>query len=175
MQSGSTRILKAMNRGYTKEDYLDLAARIREALPDLALTTDIIVGFPGETAEDVNETIEVVEQVKFANAFTFLYSERAGTAAAALPDRVPPEEAKANFDRLVAAVQETAFAQTARLVGETQPVLVEEVNAKNPALLDGRLSNNTLVHFPGGKELIGKIVDVKLEEARGYYYMGVKE
>jgi tRNA-2-methylthio-N6-dimethylallyladenosine synthase len=172
VQSGSTRILKAMNRGYSKEDYLDLAARLRAALPDLALTTDIIVGFPGETAADVDETIEVVRTVGFANAFTFLYSERTGTAAASLPGQVPPAEAKANFDRLVAAVQETAFAGTARLVGETHLVLVEERNAKNPDLLDGRLSNNTVVHFAGGEELVGKIVDVKLDEARGYYYMG---
>jgi tRNA-2-methylthio-N6-dimethylallyladenosine synthase len=172
LQSGATRILQAMNRGYSKEDYLDLAARLRAALPDLALTTDIIVGFPGESASDVDETIEVVRTVGFANAFTFLYSERSGTAATTLPNRVPAAEAKANFDRLVAAVQETAFAHTARHVGATQPALVEERNAKNPALLDGRLSNNTIVHFAGGAELIGKIVDVRLDEARGYYYMG---
>jgi tRNA-2-methylthio-N6-dimethylallyladenosine synthase len=175
LQSGSTRILKAMNRGYTKEDYWYLTEEIRRQIPDLALTTDIIVGFPGETAADVDETIEVVRTVGFANAFTFIYSERTGTAAASLPGQVPPEEAKANFDRLVAAVQETAFGQTARYVGETQPVLVEETNAKNPTLLDGRLSNNTIVHFAGGSELIGKIVNVKLEEAHGYYYMGVME
>jgi tRNA-2-methylthio-N6-dimethylallyladenosine synthase len=173
LQSGSTRILEAMNRGYSQEDYLNLVAKIRQQIPDLAITTDIIVGFPGETAADVDETIEVVKQVKFANAFTFIYSPRQGTKAAALPNQVPLEEAKQSFDRLLPVVQESAFAHTKILVGTVQTVLVEEVNSKNPALLDGRLSNNTIVHFSGTEELLGKMVEVKLAEARGYYYMGV--
>jgi tRNA-2-methylthio-N6-dimethylallyladenosine synthase len=172
LQSGSTRILAAMNRGYTKADYLGLITRIRQAMPDIAITTDIIVGFPGETAADVDETIDVVEKVKFDNAFTFLYSKRTGTPAAILPDQVPAAQAKQSFDRLLKAVQATARLGNGRLVGEACPVLVEEINAQDPAMLDGRLANNTMVHFPGNADLIGRIVDVKLTQACGFYYRG---
>ncbi|MCM1112230.1 MAG: tRNA (N6-isopentenyl adenosine(37)-C2)-methylthiotransferase MiaB [Muribaculum sp.] len=171
LQAGSTRILEAMNRRYTKEQYLALAEKIRSEIPDLALTTDIIVGFPGETAEDVEETIDVIRKVQYDNAFTFLYSPRTGTPAAAM-EQVPEAEVKKHFDRVLKVVQETARERVARYQGRMMDALVEEINENDPNLVTGRLSNNTLVHFPGDASLIGQIVDVKLEECRGFYYMG---
>ena len=171
LQSGSTKILKAMNRRYTKEQYLELAAKIRREIPDISLTTDIMVGFPGETAEDVEDTIDVIRKVGFDNAFTFIYSVRTGTPAAAM-EQVPEEEVHAGFDRVLEAVQETARKQVARLQGQTLTALVEEVNEQDTSLVTGRLSNNTIVHFPGSADLIGQIVPVKLEECHGFYYTG---
>ena len=172
LQSGSTRILKAMNRRYTKEQYLDLVDRIRTAIPDIALTTDIIVGFPGETPEDVDETIDVIKKVRFDNAFTFIYSKRTGTPAASMENQVPEDMAHAGFDRVLKAVQDTAREQVRLLAGKTMEALVEEVNEHDASLVTGRLSNNTLVHFPGDASLIGKIVPVRLEEYKGFYYLG---
>ena len=171
LQSGSTKILKAMNRRYTKEQYLELAAKIRREIPDISLTTDIMVGFPGETAEDVDDTIDVIRKVGFDNAFTFIYSVRTGTPAAAM-EQVPEEEVHAGFDRVLEAVQETARKQVARLQGQTLTALVEEVNEQDASLVTGRLSNNTIVHFPGSADLIGQIVPVNLEECHGFYYTG---
>lgn len=172
LQSGSTRILTAMNRRYTKESYLALAQKIRKELPDMAITTDIIVGFPGETAADVEETIDVVKQVEFDNAFTFIYSKRTGTPAASMENQVPEEEVKRNFDRLLQVVQETARKRVSRYQGQVMDALVEEINEHDPHLVNGRLSNNTIVHFPGSAKLIGQIVPVYLKECRGFYYMG---
>ena len=172
LQSGSTRILKAMNRRYTKEQYLDLVDRIRTAIPDIALTTDIIVGFPGETPEDVDETIDVIKKVRFDNAFTFIYSKRTGTPAASMENQVPEADAHAGFDRVLKAVQDTAREQVRLLAGKTMEALVEEVNEHDASLVTGRLSNNTLVHFPGDASLIGKIVPVRLKEYKGFYYLG---
>ena len=172
LQSGNTEILRRMNRKYTKEDYLALVEKIRKQLPDVAITTDIIVGFPGETSQAVDDTIDVVRKAEFNNAFTFIYSKRTGTPAAGFEDQVPEELVKENFDRLLKVVQEQAQAQTARLQGQTLSALVESVNDHDESLLTGRLSNNTLVHFPGDKELIGDIVDVKLLECHGFYYVG---
>ncbi len=172
LQSGSTRILQAMNRRYTREDYLDLVQKLRREIPDLAITTDIIVGFPGETPEDVDLTIDMVKQVQYDNAFTFLYSKRTGTPAAAMENQVPESVMKEGFDRLLNVVQDTARKQILRLKGQTLDALVEEVNEQDPALLTGRLSNNTIVHFPGDKSLVGKIVPVYLKECHGFYYAG---
>lgn len=172
LQAGSTRILKAMNRSYTKEQYLALARKIRLEIPDISITTDIIVGFPGETAEDVEETIEVVKEVQYDNAFTFIYSKRTGTPAASMPNPATEAEIKANFDKLLKVVQETARSRVGKLKGETHSALVEEINEHDSSLVTGRLSNNTLVHFPGDASLIGKIVDVKLVESHGFYYVG---
>ena len=172
LQSGSTRILKAMNRVYTREQYLELAQKIRREIPDIALTTDIIVGFPGEKAEDVDATIDMVRQVKYDNAFTFIYSKRTGTPAAAMENQVPEEEVKKGFDRLLKVVQETAREQVSKYQGQIMDVLVEEINEHDASLLTGRLSNNTLVHFPGDTSLIGKIVNVSLDECHGFYYVG---
>ena len=172
LQSGSTRILKDMNRRYTKEQYLALAEKIRREIPDIAITTDIIVGFPGETLEDVEETIDVVKKVKYDNAFTFIYSKRTGTPAAAMENQVPEDVVKQGFDKLLKVVQDTAREQVAKYQGKVMDALVEEINEHDSSLLTGRLSNNTLVHFPGDASLIGKIVNVSLDECHGFYYVG---
>ena len=172
LQSGSTRILEKMNRRYTKESYLALVEKLRKEIPDLALTTDIIVGFPGETPEDVDETIDVVRKAQYNNAFTFIYSKRTGTPAAAMENQVPEEEAQVQFNRVLEAVQQTAAAQAGTLTGQVHTVLVEEMNEHDASLVTGRLSNNALVHFKGDASLIGQIVTVKLTEAKGFYYFG---
>lgn len=172
LQAGSNRILKAMNRVYTKEQYIALAKHIREEIPDIALTTDLIVGFPGETLSDVEETIAVVREVEYDNAFTFVYSKRTGTPAAAMEEQVPEEVVKEGFQRLLETVQETARKRVARYEGQVMEALVEEVNEHDASLLTGRLSNNTLVHFAGSLSLIGKIVKVRLDKCCGFYYMG---
>lgn len=172
LQSGSTRILTAMNRRYTKEQYLALAHKIREEIPDISLTTDIIVGFPGETPADVEETIEVVKEVQYDNAFTFIYSKRTGTPAATMSNPTSEEEIKASFDKLLKVVQETARERVSKMQGQIMSALVEEMNEHDSSLVTGRLSNNTIVHFPGDKNMIGKIVNVKLTECHGFYYMG---
>lgn len=172
LQSGSTKILKRMNRCYTKEQYLELAEKIRREIPDIAITTDIIVGFPGETPEDVEETLDVVRRVKFDNAFTFIYSKRTGTPAAAMEDQVPAEQVKVSFDKLLKTVQDTAREQIAKYQGLVMDALIEEVNSDDSSMVTGRLSNNTIVHVPGGAELIGEIVPVAMDECRGFYYMG---
>lgn len=171
LQSGSTRVLEAMNRRYTKERYLELAQKIRSEIPDMAITTDIIVGFPGETKEDVDETIDVVKKVGFDNAFTFIYSPRTGTPAAAM-EQCDEMAVKENFDRVLKVVQETAREAVKKYEGQVMDALVEEVNEHDSSLLTGRLSNNTIVHFPGDKELIGQIVNVRLDSCEGFYYMG---
>lgn len=172
LQSGSSRLLKIMNRRYTKEQYLALVEKLRNAIPDISLTTDIIVGFPGETEEDFRETLDVVRKVRYDSAFTFIYSKRTGTPAAAMEDQVPEDVVKERFDRLLQKVQEISKRTSSRFEGQTMPVLVEQVNEQDSRLLTGRLSNNLLVHFPGTENLIGKIIDVKLEESKGFYYMG---
>ncbi|MCR4815116.1 MAG: tRNA (N6-isopentenyl adenosine(37)-C2)-methylthiotransferase MiaB [Lachnospiraceae bacterium] len=172
LQSGSSRILKKMNRRYTKEEFLELALKLRRELPDVAITTDIIVGFPGETKEDIDETLDVIRKVCFDNAFTFIYSKRTGTPAASMPDQVAEEDIKVWFDEVLSLVQNCAKERTALLQDRIEDVLVEDVNSHDSSLVTGRMSNNTLVHFPGDRSLIGEIVTVKLEECRGFYYLG---
>ena len=174
LQSGSSRILKLMNRRYDKEKYLDLVQKIRAAMPDISLTTDIIVGFPGETEEDFLETMDVVEKVRYDSAFTFIYSKRTGTPAAVMEDQVPEDVVKDRFDRLLKKVQEIGREMSSRDTGTVQEVLVEEQNSQDPHLVTGRLSNNLLVHFPGDVSLIGQLCKVELLECRGFYYMGRK-
>ena len=172
LQSGSSRILKVMNRRYTKEQYLELTEKIRRAIPDISITTDIIVGFPGETEEDFEETLDVVRKVRYDSAFTFLYSKRTGTPAAAMEDQIPKSVAQPRFDRLLAEVQKIAGEICGKDCGTVQSVLVESLNNHLDGYVSGRLSNNTTVHFPGTEDLIGKLVMVKLTEAKGFYYMG---
>ena len=174
LQSGSTEILKVMNRRYTKEQYLNLVERIRAAIPDISLTTDIIVGFPGETEEDFLETMDVVEKVRYDSAFTFIYSKRTGTPAAAMENQIPEDVVKDRFDRLLSKVQEIGREMSSRDTGTIQEVLVEEQNSQDPHLMTGRLSNNLLVHFEGDTSLLGQICQVHLDECRGFYYMGTK-
>ena len=172
LQSGSSGILKAMNRHYDKETYLKLVDQVRTAMPDIALTTDIIVGFPGETEEDFLETMDVVQKVEFDSAFTFIYSRRTGTPAASLADQVPEDVVKERFERLLKKVQEISAKKAQRLVGNVEKVLVEGVNDHDTSLVTGRLSNNSVVHLPGTGELTGRLVDVKITECRGFYYYG---
>ena len=172
LQSGSSRILKKMNRRYTKEQYLELVDRIRAAVPDISLTTDIIVGFPGETEEDFQETLDVVRKVRYDSAFTFIYSKRSGTPAAIMEDQVPPEVVKDRFDRLLQLVQEISRQMSSRFTGTVQEVLTEEINGQDPALVTKRMSNNLLVHFPGDASMIGSYRKVRLDECKGFYYMG---
>jgi len=172
IQSGSTKILEKMNRHYTKEQYLTLVEKIRAAVPDISLTTDIIVGFPGETEEDFQETLDVIRKARYDRAFTFIYSKRSGTPAAKMENQVSEDVVKDRFERLLAEVHRISCELTRKDVGKIEKVLVEEQNG--PEMVTGRLSNNLLVHFPGGKELIGKIVKVKLTEGKGFYYFGEK-
>lgn len=172
LQSGSSSLLKVMNRKYTKEQYLVLAEKIRKAMPDIALTTDIIVGFPGETEEDFLETLDVVRKVRYDSAFTFIYSKRTGTPAAVMEDQIPEDVVKDRFDRLLKEVQNISKEMAERFTGTDQRVLVEEPNSQMEGYVTGRLSNNHVVHFQGDTSLIGKLVDVHLDECRGFYYMG---
>ena len=172
LQSGSSRILQAMNRRYDQGAYLALAEKIRRAVPDISLTTDIIVGFPGETEEDFQETLKVVETVRFDSAFTFIYSPRSGTPAADLPDQVPGPVVKERFARLLSLVQKIGSEMSGRDLGRILPVLVEGTDPQVPGRVTGRLGNNVMVHFPGAESLIGTIVDVKLEAVKGFYYIG---
>lgn len=177
LQSGSTKILEKMNRRYTREQYVALAQKIRREIPDIAITTDIIVGFPGETPEDLEETIDVVRTVKYDNAFTFIYSKRTGTPAASM-EQVPEAQIREGFDRLLKVVQDTAREQAMQYRGRRMEILVEEVMEEKhsmecpSSIVTGRLSNNLLVHVPGDASMIGKLLEVSLDECHGFYYTG---
>ena len=173
LQSGSSRVLKEMNRRYDKEKYLSLVEKIRKAIPDISLTTDIIVGFPGETEEDFEETLDVVEKAGYDTAFTFLYSKRTGTPAAKMENQVPEEVAKERFNRLLALVQKKGRERSSRFTGTVQEVLVEE-ESKEKGIFTGRTQYNLLVHFPADESLLGKYVKVRLDECRGFYYLGTR-
>lgn len=172
LQSGSSSLLKKMNRNYTKEQYLALVDRIRAKMPDVSLTTDIIVGFPGETEQDFEDTLDVVRKAKYDSAYTFIYSKRTGTSAAKMEDQIDEAVVKERFNRLLETVNEVSHSISARYTGTVQKALVEAVNDHDESLVTGRLTNNMLVHFAGDKELIGQIVDVSLDECKGFYYMG---
>src|ERR1700693_6020049 len=164
LQSGSTRILKAMRRTYSRERYLRLADEMRAAIPDLALTTDIIVGFPGETEADFRETLEVVEEVGYDSAFTFVYSPRAGTDAASMPGQVPDDVKRDRIERLVELVQRLAAARNEERIGRVEEVLVEGPSRTDPTLMRGRTRRNTTVNFAGAAAP-GDFVDVLIERA----------
>ena len=172
LQSGSDRLLKIMNRHYDKQHYLEIVDKLRKAIPDIGISTDIIVGFPGETEEDFNETLDVVKKVQYDSAFTFIYSKRSGTPAAEMENQVPQDVVKDRFDRLLKVVNEISSKKTAKYEGTTQLVMAEEVNSHDPELITGRLSNNTVVHFKGTKDLFGMVLKVKLLKANGFYYFG---
>ncbi len=172
VQSGSNRLLKEMNRHYTKEGYLDIVRKLRAKIPDISLTTDIIVGFPGESEEDFAETLDLVKEVGYDSVFTFIYSKRTGTPAAAMPDQIEESVVHERFDRLMAQVKESGEAACARFEGKVMDVLIEEVNKRNTGLVTGRISQNLIVHFPGNESEIGSIVPVKLTECKGFYYFG---
>jgi tRNA-2-methylthio-N6-dimethylallyladenosine synthase len=178
LQSGSSRMLKAMRRTYNRERYLDRVAQIREHLPDCALTTDIIVGFPGETEEDFAETLEVVEQVGYDGAFTFVFSPRRGTEAATMPDRIPHSVKRERMERLVELVQRRARERAQRFVGRTMEALVEGPSRTDPSRLRGRISHNKTVNFEGTAEP-GELIQVEIASATsttlsGYEMLGAR-
>jgi tRNA-2-methylthio-N6-dimethylallyladenosine synthase len=164
LQSGSSRILKSMRRTYDRDRYLRLVERLRDAVPDLALGTDIIVGFPGETEQDFAETLSVVEQVRYDSAYTFVFSPRAGTEAATMPDHVPEEVKRDRIERLIDVVQGIAAERNAQRVGLVEQVLVEGPSRTDPAVLRGRTRRNTTVNFAGSANA-GELVDVRIEGA----------
>ena len=164
LQSGSTRVLKRMRRTYGRERYLELVDRMRAAVPDLALTTDIIVGFPGETEDDFRETLEVVEEVRYDGAYTFVFSPRRGTEAATLPDQVPEETKRERIERLIDVVQRIARERNETRVGGTEEVLVEGPSRTDPGVLRGRTRRNTTVNFSGASAA-GDLVSVRIEGA----------
>ncbi|MCR5773583.1 MAG: tRNA (N6-isopentenyl adenosine(37)-C2)-methylthiotransferase MiaB [Lachnospiraceae bacterium] len=171
LQSGSDRILKDMNRHYTGEQFTGLALRIRAEIPDVAITSDIIVGFPGETEKDVDDTIAVIEKVRFDGAFTFEYSPRTGTPAASM-EQLSKEYVQKNFDRVLGTVQRVSKEQAARFEGRIMEVLTEGEDEKDPSRYTGRLSQNTVVHFTKSGPGPGAMVKVKLDECAGFYYNG---
>lgn len=176
-QSGSDRILKAMNRRYTSEHYLGLVEKLRRACPEIALSTDIIVGFPGETEQDFEQTCELVRKVGYSQVFTFIYSKREGTPAAEMVDDTPREVIQERFDRLVEIVQEGAYRSNQTDLGSTVNVLVEGLSKRDASLISGRSPKNQTVHapLPDGKrieEMVGTIVPVKVNEARTWYLKG---
>lgn len=172
VQSGSTDILAKMNRRYTKEQYLTLVDKIRTAMPDISLTTDIMVGFPGETEEDFLHTMDVVERVQYDQAFTFIYSKRTGTPAATMENQVPEDVVKDRFGRLLTRVNEISNQRIARYTGQEKSVLIEEMNRQDSRLVTGRTEENITVHLAGDSSLIGETVKVKLNECKGFYFLG---
>jgi len=162
VQSGSNNILAKMNRGYSREQYLDIVARFRTVCPDIRFTTDIIVGFPGESDEDFEQTLEIVESVRYADAYTFLYSKRPGTAAAEFEEALSPEAKQARFDRLVALQHEISNTYWEGDVGQVLPVLVEGESRQGAGQLFGRTTWNRIVNFSGGLELVGQVIPVRI-------------
>ena len=177
VQSGSDRVLKAMRRKYTSDDYRRLAGRLRERIPGIALTTDIIVGFPGETEEDFQDTLKLVDDVRFNAAFTFIYSKRKGTPAAKMEIGATPEEIQDRFNRLVEHVQDNALASNLEEVGKDVVVLVEGTSKRFDDIMVGHSEKMVTVHFPipegfSAEELIGKFVPVHVDEAKTWYLKG---
>jgi len=173
LQSGSTRVLKDMNRKYTKEEYIALAEKIKWKIPGVSLTTDIIVGFPGETEEDFIDTLDVVSRVKFSNAFTFIYSKRPGTPAAEMENQIDEVTVKRRFEKLLALLNDEIHKINSVRVGCTLEVFAEEEN-RGLGLLTGRADDNTLVHFTGDPGLIGSLVNVEITESKTFYLIGTE-
>jgi tRNA-2-methylthio-N6-dimethylallyladenosine synthase len=173
LQSGSTRVLKAMRRTYSRERYLRLVDELRAAIPDLALTTDLIVGFPGETEEEFEETVSAVEEVGYDGAFTFVYSPRQGTEAASLPDQIPEEVKRERIERLIEVVQRVAERRNLERVGRVEEVLAEGPSRTDPAFLRGRTRRNTTVVF-AGSAAPGELVQVRIEDATSTTLRGVE-
>ena len=171
VQSGSDEILKAMNRHYDRSAYLKVIEKIRNNIEDVGITTDIIVGFPGETEKDFEDTLSLINQVSYDAVFTFEYSKRTGTKAAEMENQVPENFVKERFKRLLKVVEDNSGRNVEKYVGRTMDVLVEGED-KVSGKLTGRLSNNYLVHFNGDKELIGRIIDVKLTKSCKFYFEG---
>ena len=172
LQSGSTNVLKEMNRKYTKEQYLDLIKRIRNKIPDAVFSTDIIVGFPGETEEDFEDTIDVVKQVNFEQIFMFIYSRRVGTRADKMENQIPEEIKHKRFDKLKQVFEERIEENNKKYIGTTQKILVEGYSKNNQDMLTGRTDTNKVVIFEGNENLIGKIINIKIVSEHKWYLKG---
>ena len=172
VQSGSTKILDEMNRKYTKEQYLELVSRIKEQIPDISMSTDIIVGFPGETEEDFAETLDVVSKARFDMAYTFLYSKRTGTPAAKNPDQVPEDTKKERFDRLLELQNSISREINDELLGKEVEVLVEGLSKSSKTTYTGRTRGNKIVNLKGREDLVGKLVKVKIETVQTWSLLG---
>ena len=177
VQSGSNRVLKAMNRHYTRESYMKLAQDLRDAIPQIALSTDIIVGFPGETEEDFEDTMSLVREVGFSSAYTFIYSKRPGTPAAKIVDTTPHEVIQERFDRLAALVAKLAHEANSKDLGKTVEVLVEGISKRSSTVMAGHSRKNQTVHFElpvdkDAQDFVGHLVDIQVEEARTWYLSG---
>ena len=172
IQSGSSRLLEKMNRRYTKEKYLEIIEKVKKAVPGIHISTDIMVGFPGETEEDFLDTLDVIQKVRYSTAFTFIYSKRTGTPAATMENQVPENIVKDRFERLLNVLNPVIHEVNEEMVGQTLKVLVEEISKQNSEVLTGRTENNTLVHFKGNSGLIGQLIDVKIKENKTFYLIG---
>ncbi|NLO75716.1 MAG: tRNA (N6-isopentenyl adenosine(37)-C2)-methylthiotransferase MiaB [Clostridia bacterium] len=172
LQSGSNKILQKMNRGYTREHYRELVETVREYVPSASITTDIIVGFPGETDEDFQDTIELVKELRFDSAFTFIYSARTGTLAAKMKDQIPLAVKKSRLQQLMQVQNEISLAINSQLEGQVVEVLVDGCSKKDQAILEGRTATNKTVLFAGSKELIGKFVDVEITDPQTWVLKG---
>ncbi|WP_156184614.1 tRNA (N6-isopentenyl adenosine(37)-C2)-methylthiotransferase MiaB [Clostridium carboxidivorans] len=172
VQSGSSRILKKMNRHYTKEQYLDLVRRIRETIPDVAITTDIIVGFPGETEEDFEETLSLAREVQYDSAFTFIYSRRKGTPADEMEEQIAEDVKHERFNRLVEIINASSAKNNKKYEGRIEEILVEDFSKNDDTKLTGRTRTGKLVNFPGSKDSIGKLVKVKIVKANSFSLIG---
>lgn len=174
LQSGNTKVLKEMNRKYTKEQYLDLVEKMKEKIPNLTLSTDIIVGFPGETDEEFEDTLDVVRKVKFEQVYMFIYSRRVGTPGDKMENQVPEEEKHKRFDKLKALVESQMEEINQKYIGTTQKVLVEGESKNNKDLLTGRTDSNKVVIFEGSKDLIGQMIELKIVSEHMWYLKGEK-
>ncbi len=175
IQSGSNKVLDKMNRKYTKEHYLDIVSKIKSAIPDVSITTDIIVGFPGETEEDFQETVDIVKKVEYDSAFTYLYSVREGTKAALMEDQIPDEIKHNRFNELLDVLYPIVYEKNKQCIGKVYSILVESVSKSSENFLTGRTEHFRLVHFKGSEDLIGKIVNVKITNVKTFHMEGVLE
>lgn len=172
VQSGSSEVLRRMNRRYTKESYLEIVRKVRAAMPDITLSTDIIVGFPGETEEDFRETLDVIRRCRYSTAFTFIYSKRTGTPAAVMEDQVPEDVVKDRFDRMLAVLNPIVHEVHQAQVGKVMTVFAEETSKQDKTILTGRADNNMLVHFAGSEALIGQMIPVRIVDNKTFYLIG---
>ncbi|MHB1420550.1 MAG: tRNA (N6-isopentenyl adenosine(37)-C2)-methylthiotransferase MiaB [Bacillota bacterium] len=172
IQSGSNDVLRRMNRGYSRETYLELVRKLRVQVPDVTLTTDLIVGFPGETAKEFEETLDLIRKVRFDNAYTFVYSSRSGTPASRMPDQVPLELKKARLQELMQVQNTISLEINQQMIGSTKVILVEGQSKSNSDQLSGRTEGNKIVVFAGQEALVGKLIEVKIEGAHTWNLVG---
>ena len=175
LQSGNTKVLKEMNRKYTKEQYMNLVQRMKKEIPNLTLSTDIIVGFPGETGEEFKDTLDVVKKVKFEQVYMFIYSRRVGTPGDKMENQVPEEQKHKRFDKLKKLVEGQIEENNKKYVGTIQKVLVEGTSKNNANMLSGRTDSNKVVIFEGSKELIGNIIELNIVSEHMWYLKGNQE